>query len=817
MSQDTIKKVLELVDNIRADQYPLDAYTHIGRRGIRRIDGVEKANGAAIYTMDVHLPGMLFMRFLTSPHPHARVVRLDTSRAESLPGVRVVLRYDDPELPPTADLGGHFPSSEPPIPHIAYFEGQEIGAAIAAETEEIAEQALKLIRVEWEQRPFLLDPEKAAEPGAPLTIPELFPNGNVYNEGLDVHQRGDVEKGLREADRVIEFQCRRSYHTWIGPERPCGVFKWNGDYPEVWVKQQRPHICKRAIATWFGGIPTNRIQLHCLYQGASFGGWSQMHWNLGGTYCAAVAARRTRRPVKWLFTRREDFYGAQADAGFYSFTVGARKDGTITAVKAKAVMSNQDAPVFGIIGHLMENTRIPNLYGKLQAVMINKGPTVPVRCEQAPNTLALTMVFDHVANALGLDPIDVALKNDGAEGHDMGWLNKQKEELSFPVRDSLRECIDKGKAAIGWDAKRHRPGERKLSNGRMHGLAFTWTHEWEDSAGSSEIAIRIERSDGTASILGMRADGGQNAETSYCQIAADELGMRVEDVYYRPQHDTGFFPHTPDSSTNLAVNGFAIRNAARILKRRILEAATSPRGVSQRGNFPAPFPGLKPEDLDIQDSVIYVKADPAKRMSLAEYVGPLGIGGPMSMGEMKIGHEQALPRMSYSPPLFAYGWQVQEGAYAHIRLRLCRQAHFMEVEVDTETGEVEITRVVNVNDVGKVISWEGCEAQQYGGTFMAVGRARSEEVVHDPATGVMLNGNLLDYKIATMLDCGPVDTILVETGMGYGPYGTVGIGEDVATVLPPLLGPAVYNALGVWVDDFPITPDKILRALGKTA
>jgi len=139
----------------------------------------------------------------------------------------------------------------------------------------------------------------------------------------------------------------------------------------------------------------------------------------------------------------------------------------------------------------------------------------------------------------------------------------------------------------------------------------------------------------------------------------------------------------------------------------------------------------------------------------------------------------------------------------------------MEVEVDTETGEVEVTRVVNVNDVGKVINWEGCEGQQYGGTYMGVGRGRSEEVIHDPMTGVMLNGNLLNYKIPTMLDIGPIDTILVETGMGYGPYGVVGIGEDVATVIPALIGPAVYNAIGKWVDDFPITPDKVLKALGK--
>jgi CO/xanthine dehydrogenase Mo-binding subunit len=371
--------------------------------------------------------------------------------------------------------------------------------------------------------------------------------------------------------------------------------------------------------------------------------------------------------------------------------------------------------------------------------------------------------------------------------------------------------VEKGKAAIDWDRNWHPPGARRLPNGRMHGLAFTWAHEWDDSAGSSEMAIRIERNDGTASILGMGSDNGVDAENSYCQIAADELGMRLEDVHYNPRVDVGFFRMTPDSSTNMSVNGFAIRHAARILKRQILEAATRPIAKTQRGEFPPAFPGARPEDLDIQESVIFLKSDPSKRKTLAEFVGPSGAAGPLSS------HEALGVRTPFSVPLFAFGYHVQMGTYRphQPRPRFCRQAHFMEIEVDPESGEVEVTRVVNVNDVGKVINRGSCEGQQYGGTYMAVGRAKTEEVVYDPVTGVMLNGNLIDYRIATMLDVGPIETILVESGMGYGPYGVVGIGEDVATVVPALLGPAVYNAIGVWVDDYPITPGKVLEALGK--
>ncbi len=394
----------------------------------------------------------------------------------------------------------------------------------------------------------------------------------------------------------------------------------------------------------------------------------------------------------------------------------------------------------------------------------------------------------------------------------MTWLAERKAELGFAQRDSLRECLDKGKAAIDWDAKWHLPGTKSLDDHRMHGLGFVWTHEWEDSSGSSEMAIRLERNDGSATIFGCRADGGQNAETAYCQIAADEIGLPVEKVFYRQQEDAGFFAMTPDSSTNLSVNGFAVRNAARILKRRILEAAVAPRGVTQQGGFPPIFPDLLPEDLGIQEGYIFEKADPANRISVAEFVKRSAPSGTMVETEFpRVG----APREDYCQPLFADSFQVQDGAYASKRLRLCRQAHFVEVAVDTDTGKIDILKLVTVNDVGHVINWDGCEGQQYGGAYMAMGRGLFEEMVTDPVTGVYLNSDMLNYKIPTILDIGPIETRLVETGMGYGPYGAVGIGEDVATTAPYLIPAAVYNAIGRWIDEYPVTPSRVLRSLGK--
>ena len=233
------KKALELLDNLRFDKYPLpdERQNQIGKREVRRLDGFEKASGLANYTMDVQVPGMLYMRFLTSPYPHAEIKGMDTSEAEALPGVRAVLRYDDLEVQVEEDLGGHGVSPRFPVPRASHFQGEEVGVAVAADTEDIAEEALGLIRVEWEQRPFVLDPVEALKPGAPLANPDDYPDGNLeaaYESG-----RGDVEKGFKEADVVFEFTSKRLQHTYISPERPCGVWRWNGQYPEIWVKQSR--------------------------------------------------------------------------------------------------------------------------------------------------------------------------------------------------------------------------------------------------------------------------------------------------------------------------------------------------------------------------------------------------------------------------------------------------------------------------------------------------------------------------------------------------------------------------------------------------
>jgi xanthine dehydrogenase molybdenum-binding subunit len=783
------------------------AFNEIGKRGVRRLDGYEKASGKAVYTRDIQLPGMLYARISMSPYARAKIKNMDTRRAEALPGVRALIRYDDPEVKDRVLNGCYFGPEwvcpelagwalkpmHPVLGDEAWYEGQPLGVAVAADSENIANEALKLVSIEWEELPFVLDQEEALKPGAPILNPGT--DTNLFKHPADqryVVEKGDVGKGFKEADRIIEFKVRRNAYLWAGAELPCVVVTWKGDKLEMWVHEQQPYHAKMLISEWLR-IPMSKISVHSFYQGGSFGerGNPANNSENGMNVLAALLSKRTGKPMKFLYNRREQFFGESGDIMVGNIKVGAKNDGTITAVQLNTLFSVYMCS--SGIEHFIDNTRIPNLSCHAQVADVSIGPAWWCRCEHNPNAMCLTLVFDHVAAELGLDPTEVALKNDGCDGHDINWLTNYKREHGFPVRDSLKECIQAGKKAIGWAKKWHKPGTKRLPNGRMHGVAFTWNHDWDDIRGVGSAAIMIEN-DGSVSIIGQHSDIGVNPWTAYSQVVADELGIRYEDVNIKPFHlDQGFALMSPDGSCNLTTNADVIRKAARKARNMLLEKATQQ------------FEGIKTEDLDIKDGMIYIKAAPKKRLTIQEVV------------------KKAMPMFDAcvyetEPPIIAWAWHFR-GLWGEAmesgRPRLCRQAHFMEVEVDTDTGQVFVTRVVNVNDVGKAISPETVEGQMYGGTLMALGRGLTEELVWDEQTGVLLNRNLLNYKYPTMNDQGPIDTVILETGMGHGPYGSCGIGEDTATVVPALLSPAVFNAIGKRIDDFPITPDKVLRALGK--
>ena len=780
------------------------AFKEIGKRGQRRLDGYEKATGKALYTRDMQIPGMLYARVLRSPYAHAKIKLMDTHRAEMLPGVKAILRYDDPEVQGRILNGSYFAQgwARPKLAgwalkpiHLvladeAWYEGQPMGAAIAADSEDIAQQALRLIHIEWEELPFVLDQEDALKPGAPILRPGA--TSNEIHDPRKYFELGDVEKSFQAADQIIEFKARRRPHLWAGAEMPSALVRWLDDRLEMWVHQQQPYMAKQLIAEWFD-IPMDKVTINTVYQGCSFGGRGNPanHSENGLNILATLLSKRTGRPIKILFDRRDTFFGESGDMAISDFKVGFNHDGTITAVQIKNIFAVYLAATG--IDHFVDNTRIANLACEATPVDVSIGPAWWARCEHLTSCLAMTLVFDHVAAALGMDPIEVALKNDGNHGHDTGYLDQYKREHGFPDRDSLKECIEVGKQAVGWAEKWHLPGTKKLANGKLHGIAFTWDHNWDDTRGTGSAAVMIEN-DGSVSIIGQHVDIGPNPWTPLCQIVADEIGVPYESVHIKPWTvDSGFVLMSPDGSCNLVTNGNIVRKAAYKARQMLLELAAEKFDIAN------------PEELDIRDGVVFLRANPANSKPVREIVAramPVHVSGAFWT----------------QPPIIGWAWHNQ-GIWGQAneteRPRLCRQVHFMEVEVDPDTGQVEVTHVVNVNDVGKAVSPEGVEGQMYGGTVMGVSRGTTEEMIWDPATGVLLNGSLLDYKYATILDCGPIDTPFIETGLGHGPYGASGIGEATATIIPALLGPAVFNAIGHWVDDFPITPDKVLKALGK--
>jgi CO/xanthine dehydrogenase Mo-binding subunit len=821
----------------------------MGKRGMIRKDGFDKASGTAIYTRDIQLPGMLYAKLLTSPYPNVRIKSMDTSKAEALPGVRDVLRYDDPVI------SGKYALREETLPFggpscmllgdRARYQGETLGCIVAADSEDIADEAIRLIEVDWEELPFVLDEEEALKPDAPvvdetgLTTLGHLPGAEKEEAKKTTHynqvkvgfvsltpsiKMGDVKKGFAEADKIIEFKAVRTFNQAAGAEAVSSVARWNGDAPEVWFHTQTPKDLVSELAL-FLEIPKNKITVHCPYQGCMWGAWNwcQSQYN-SVPRLAILLAKRTGKTVKVLYDRRDECNVGNLDCGHFYCKVGAKQDGTITAVEINTVFANDG---LGPWEHFVENTSVKNISCKSVAALVHKPHVAPLRCEQSADCFALNLIFGHVAAELGLDPIEVALKNDGYEGESMEDLAKFKREHGFPDRDSLKECIEQGKKAMDWDKKWHAAGTKKLPNGRMHGLGFIWGHEWGDQRGGSTSGLCIQ-TDGTVNIMTCQSDIGLNNRSAYSHVVAEALGVRYEDVEvkHKGQEDVGFWGMDPGGSHAFVDTAASLKKAAETAKKRILKEVTEPYELA--GPWPTInawpgwylhppfFPGKKPEELDMKDGVIFEKTNPDNKKTLKEFIETV---------------YAAIPSYNGTNVFFVSEWDSVAGNVAR-RIgwekwkgfpdgmpeappRLVRQAHLMEVEVDTETGEVEVKKAVNVNDVGKAASPEACEGQQYGGTYMGVGRALTEEVIWDEATGVMLNGNLLDYKYATMRDCGPIDAILLETQLGYGPWGSAGIGEDVGTHVPTLVGLAIQNAIGVWIDDYPITPDKILKALGK--
>lgn len=781
----------------------------IGRRGLRPKEAAEKVTGRAVYTNDVYLPGMLYVKVYRSPYAHARIKSMDSGKAGSLPGVWAVIRYDDQD----AELEDPFISRrgtsfwcwfrDSILPDTADSQGSRVGAMVIAESEEICDEALRLIGkgIEWEQLPFILDPEEAASPDAHLLHPEINSKNNIWRDTV-IFNQGDVEKGFAESENIVEFvESKKDDDVWAGVEPGCMVARWTGNDLEFWYHGQ-------FIAGDHGSMadpglksdPTrpSRLKVHTPYNGGSFGG-NAMGIAAHMVRYAAIAAKKTLRPVKFVDDYTFNWEGTSFETGTAHYKVGFNNDGTIVAIQIVAYQKT-GLPLYH---KFVDSLKTPNVSVREIHAFWSK-PHESCWKDGAANCTFVNLVINRVAAQLGMDPIEVQLINDGSMGHDMAWLNENvKKPNGMPLRDSLKEVVEAGKKAFDWDSKWHPPGARKLPNGRMHGVGFYAVTSWDTGAMLGSVPGITMDIDGTATIVFRRADCGQSAPTSYCQIVADEIGLRYEDVNIEFTDYSFFDACSPGGSSGCSINSFGLVLNARKMKKMLLEYSIKEPPAEMRFPGappppPSPFAGKDINELDIKDGLIFEKANPqntlpVQSVTLKHMRIMRSIGGPFFVGDMPT----ELPK-------------IEEKFF------MARNACFIEVEVDTETGQIEVTRLVHPYDVGQSINPDINENQLHGGAYQGLGVSGAEAIYYDPQTGVRLNDNHIGYPILTMLDVGEIETPIIETHCGWSAYGLYGCSEaGKAATAAALLVPAVHNAIGVWIEETPVTPDRVLKALGK--
>jgi CO/xanthine dehydrogenase Mo-binding subunit len=750
-------------------------------KNMTRFDAYPKASGQAMYTRDMQLPGMLYGKILACPYPHASINSMDISKAQALLGVRAILKYDTPDVVPPCTIAVKdvkTNQSLPLLPKEGMWEGEFMGVAVCADSEEICDAALKLITIDWKQLPYNLTADDAKKDPANLKLETNVKRNLILSDFPSYKEDStyDVEKGLKDADVTITDSLKLHQYPHCGAEPDSALSKWEGDALTMWMHTQTFQAGVDVLGTLLG-IPGSKVKLVIPYQGAMFGQGqlcSTQSYRL--FLLSAVFAAKTQKPVKMLMSRKDYLYGSEAGIT-HSFTIGAKNDGTITAVKGEFLIS-QGAPgasgtLWASVNHCANWVRY-NLKSPFTAHYLsyetNTQPKWWNRSEQNQNARFLQAVIDRTADALGLDPTDVYMKN------------------ARRPQPSAIAVIAEAKKRINWSAKWHKPGALTLPNGNKHGLGFYVGHSWGNYIGQSgspstantiSAGMRINPN-GTVTIIGCKDDIGCSEHTTYSMIVAEEMGLRFQDVYY-PLGDTSS-GHSPQGSGGAAGchgNSWLFANLGITGRSKVLALAAVALKTT-------------PAALDIKDSVIFVKADPTKTLALSKLT---------------------TTPIEFDASVTGYGW-AEENYYGIFTPFHCYQVMFPEVEVNTETGEVDVTNVVMAYDVGKALRPATVEGQLYGQAFMATERAILQtDVYYDPQQGVRLNANFIDNHIATSLDCGPIDTAWMETTPSDGAYGNTGVGEMNITLACAIVS-AVHNAIGKWIDP-PITPDKVLQALGK--
>ena len=747
---------------------------------VKRVDAIEKTTGKALYTGDLELPGMTYAKILRSPLPHARLLKVDASKAKEMPGVIAVLTRDD-----LSDLNYHYGATYKDQTVVAVDKVRYVGdpiAAVMAADESIAEEALTLIDVEYEELPFVSNVDEALAPDAPLVhegeiakaelrgskygAPERFNGTNVcYHFG---YNRGKTQDGFAKSDHVFEdvFRFNKVQHYSLEPH--ICVAHYDGDRLTLWSSCQDPFTLREHLAGIFK-IPLNRVRVIVPVVGGGYGGKLYVK----ADPIAAALTWKTRLPVKLALTVSESFKTVTRHPARIRIKTGVSKKGELLARELEVYMdtggyADAGPRVTQKAGYrAMGPYRIPAVKVDAHGVYSN---TVPAGAFRGFGSVQVAWAYesqmDMIAKRLAMDPLEFRTKN----------LLKKGDLYTAgdtPVDCDLEEGLLKVADALDWKSPSTRPNVGK-------GISVCL----KDAGGTYKVAGATVKmsSDGSAVLLTGTVDVGQGSRTALSQVVAEELSIDLDHVSVA-QLDTDVTPFdvSTSASSSMTVMGLATQRAAQDVKKQLLRAA-------------AKVMGERAADLTLQ--ALHVHGPKGRRMSYADVISEyFGSSATEIIGRGMYRDKKSKKAALGSPTTF---WEVGWGG--------------VELEVDPDTGVITILKYVSLADVGRAINPIQCEGQDEGGVMFALGHTMMEEMVYED--GQLLNPNLVDYRIPSFRNL-PKTFIseLMESGNGPGPFGSKGMGEGGVLPAASAIAAAVDDAVGVRICDLPLTPPKVWSRL----
>ncbi len=771
------------------------ARTRVVGQKERRVDARPLVTGAPVYAAEFEQPNMLHARILHSPHAHANIRRVDKSKALALPGVYAVLTYEDVPRVAHSTAGQPYPELSPYDTYLLDNRVRYVGdwvAFVAAETSAIAEEALGLIEVEYEVLPAVFDLFEAMREGAPqLHEPDTtHPNidkeagGNIYDAAHNIaaHEvitNGDFEAAMREADIVVEGEYRVPFisHAVLEPH-VCVAYLDGYERLIVVSSTQVPYHTRRQLAAVLE-LPISQVRVVKPRVGGGFGSKQEMLLEP----VAAILALKTRQPVRIEYSRQEEFTaGRFRHPMIMRMRSGVKRDGTLVAISMHSI---GNAGAYGT--HSLTVTRSTGhktlcLYRakayrfQADAIYTNLPITGAMRGYGAPQGFfALESHIDEIAHRLNMDPVEFRRKNhvqkgdwDPVEGQEVKGIWRPKRQFRSC---GLPQCLEQGMAAFGWHEPFDRGDGKPIRRGRGMATAMQGSGVASFELGGASIKLN---EDGSFNVMTGATDIGQGSDTVLAQIAAEALGVGMDKIImHSVDTDSSVFDYGSYASSTTYISGSGVKVAAERVRQQILDVASDMLDCA-------------PEDMSISDGVLYT---PRGRSNLTV----AAIANETLYGKHR---QQIMAKGDF--------WTDDSPAPFF--------AQFIEIEVDTETGQVRVTKAVNALDLGKAINPTLASGQVEGAVAMALGYALSEEVKFDEH-GRVRNPGFVDYKVMSTLDMPQMTTILVEDTEYSGPFGAKSAGEVPTNCMAPAVANAIYNAVGIRIRSLPITPEKILQAL----